>query len=87
MAIRLQPPLEHELRLTLLGRDHADDVFVQPLGDSFFLHLGNEAPLVLPVGKILNRIHVGAHCILPDTKPIVGTRFPRAILIVVLRKG
>ena len=37
VAIGLEPPLEHELRLILLGRDQANDVFVQPLGDPLFL--------------------------------------------------
>src|SRR5688572_769378 len=29
VAIRLQPPVEHELRLALLARDQCDDVLVQ----------------------------------------------------------
>ena len=87
VVIRLQPPLQHELRFILLGRDHTNDVFVQPLGDPFFLHFGDEAPLVLPFGKILDGVHVGAHCILPDTKLIVGTRLPRASPIMVRCSG
>src|SRR5229473_2630615 len=87
VAISPEPPLEHELRLIFLGRDHTNNVLVQSLWDSLFLDRSDEAPLVLPVGKILDGVHVGAHCILPEIKPIVGTRFPRALLMVVRCKG
>ena len=51
VAVRLQPPLQHELRLVLLGRNQADDVFVQALRGRVFVNLGDEAPLVFAVGK------------------------------------
>ena len=42
----LQPPVQHELRLVLLRRNQANDVFVQPFGDSFVFNIGDESPLV-----------------------------------------
>src|SRR5229473_2215793 len=46
VLIRLQPPLEHELRFILLGRDQANNVLVESLWDSLFLDRSDEAPLV-----------------------------------------
>src|SRR5216683_3184091 len=87
VVIRLQPPLEHELRFILLGRDQANNVLVESLWDSLFLDRSDEAPLVFPLRQVSDRVKVRAHCILPDTKPIAGTRFPRAFLMVVRCKG
>src|SRR6266852_5196595 len=87
VVIRLQPPLEHELRLILLGRDQANNLLVEPLWDSLFLDRSDEAPLVFPLRQVSDHVKACAHCILPETKPIVGTRFPRAFLMVVRCKG
>ena len=35
VAVGLEPPVEHEFRLVLLGGYDADDVFVQPGRDGF----------------------------------------------------
>ncbi len=56
MPIRLEPPLEHEFRLFLLGGDQADDVFAQALGDALFLDVGDESPFVILLRKIANRV-------------------------------
>src|SRR6185503_6331744 len=46
VAIRLQPVLEHEVRLALLCRDHADDVFAQARRHRLGVDVGDEAVLV-----------------------------------------
>src|SRR6185437_3413122 len=71
VPICLEPPLQHELRLIFLGRDHADDVLVQPFGDFLLLDLSDKAPLVLAVSQVLNSIDISAHCILPEIGPMV----------------
>src|SRR6185437_10900054 len=86
VTIGLQPPLQHELGLVLLGRDHADDVLVQPLGDFFLFDIGDEAPLVLAVRQVLNCIYISAHCILPEIGPIL-TSFPCASLMAASCSG
>ena len=53
VAKGLQPPLQHELGLVLLGRDQANDVFVQTLGDALFFNVGDEAPLVFALRQII----------------------------------
>ena len=42
-----EPPFEHPFRLVLLGRDEADDVFVQALRRALHLDVGDEAVFVL----------------------------------------
>ena len=45
-AERLEPPLEHPLRLFLLLRDQPDDVLVQPFWNGVGIDVGDEAVLV-----------------------------------------
>ena len=47
VAVGLEPPVEHPVRLVLAGRDEADDVLVQPLRGRLHLDLGFPAMLVL----------------------------------------
>ena len=52
-AIGFEPPLEHELRLVLFGGDEADELFVEAGRGRVGLHIGDESPLVVAVGKLL----------------------------------
>src|SRR5262249_37451280 len=61
VAISLQPPLQHELGLALLGRDRTNDVFTQPGRQPVFVYRGHKAPLVLLLGKVVNLIDCAAH--------------------------
>jgi hypothetical protein len=56
VAIGLEPPLEHELRLPLLLRDRTDDPLVQAARHRFGLDVGDEAVLVVSLSQILNRL-------------------------------
>ncbi len=85
MAIGLQPPLQHEVGLVLLGGDEADDVFIQALGRAVFVDVGDEAPLVFLLRQFANRVGIRTHWILPDA--IVGTSLPRASLMLVRCNG
>src|SRR3989441_3378285 len=87
VPVSLKPPLKHELRFVLLGRDQANDVFIQALGDPFFLNISDEAPLVFSLGQISNRVDVGTHCVLPEIKLILGTSLPLASFIAMSCKG
>src|ERR1044071_1446961 len=78
VTVRFQPPLQHELRLVLLGRDDTHDLFIQPLGDSLRFNVGDEAPLVVALGQVTNGIYARAHCILPDIVLVVVTLLPFA---------
>ena len=46
VAKRLEPELQQEIRLLFLGRDQANDLFTETLGDLVGLNLGDEAVLV-----------------------------------------
>ena len=52
----LEPPLQHEFGLLLLGRNDADDAFVQALGDALVFDISDESPLVITLGQIANCI-------------------------------
>ena len=52
-AIGFEPPVEHELRLFLFGRNEADDLFVESGRGRVGLNVGDESPLVIAVGKLL----------------------------------
>lgn len=52
-AERLEPPGEHELRLLLLGRDHSNDVFVEPGRHGIGVDVRDEAVLVGSLGEFL----------------------------------
>ncbi len=57
VAQRVQAPLQHELGLALARRDEANDVFVEPLGDTVLVDVGDEAPLVILLSETANRIN------------------------------
>ncbi len=61
MAIRLEPPLQHELRLILLRRDQADDVLIQARRRRVGLHVGEEAVLVFLLDQSFNCLRRCAH--------------------------
>src|ERR1039457_4779508 len=61
MPNRLEPPLQHELRLILLGRDQADDVLVQARWRRVGLHVGNEAVLVFLLDQSFDCLRRCAH--------------------------
>ena len=46
---RLQPPLEHPIRLIFLLRDQPNNVSIQTLGSQFHLDISRESPLVARV--------------------------------------
>ncbi len=54
-AVGAQPPLEHPLRLVLLGREDANDVFIQTSRNRLRLDVRDEAGLVLAVGELQDR--------------------------------
>src|SRR5207248_11447718 len=87
VPVGLKPPLQHELRFTFLGRNEADHILVQTLGDPFFLNIGDEAPLVLAFGKISNCVKVRAHWVLPEILLMPGTSFPRSSLMAINCNG
>ena len=53
VAKSFEPPIEHEGRLALLRRDHANDVLVEALRHGVDVDIGDEAPLVFAIGKVL----------------------------------
>ena len=57
-GISLEPPVEHPLRLVLLGGDEADGVFGQALGREVGLDVRAEAPLII-LGDRLAEFGVG----------------------------
>jgi hypothetical protein len=60
---RFQTPIEHPLRLVLLGRDEADDVFVEPRRRQLLFEIGDKAVLVflgLERARSLHRAFVDA---------------------------
>ena len=57
VAVGPQPPLQHEFWLVFLGRDEADGLLVQPLGDGIRLDIGHESVLVFRAGKDFCRCH------------------------------
>src|SRR5580700_4491499 len=65
IAIGLQAPLQHELRLTLFCRDQPDYVFIQTFGDFVLFNRGDKAPLIFLVGEVLNGVDC-AHYSLPS---------------------
>src|ERR1700739_4036724 len=86
MTISLEPPLQHELRFLLLGRNQTNNVFIQPLRNSFLFDGCDKAPLIIAFRKIADAINVRAHCILPGTR-LTCTSFPWVPWIAVNRMG
>ena len=60
-AKRLEPPVEHERRLLLLRRDHADDVLVEPGRDRVARDVRDEAVPVLATDEALELGLLGGH--------------------------
>ena len=56
VAQRLQPPLQHPLRARPCAPRSGECLFVQTLGDSVFVNIGDEAPLVVLLRKTANCI-------------------------------
>ena len=54
VPVALQAPFQHELGLVLLGRDHADDILVQPARQRVRLDVGDETVLVFAANQYLN---------------------------------
>ncbi len=61
VAERLQPPVQHELRLILLSRNQANSVFRQTLRDPLFFDVGDESPLVFLLRQITDCVCVRTH--------------------------
>src|SRR5262249_59416822 len=57
MAVGLQAPFQHPLRLVLLLRDHADDFFVQTARNDLRLDLGDKAVFVFPICNCFDCAH------------------------------
>jgi hypothetical protein len=70
VAEGLQPPLEHPLRLVLLGGDEADGVLGEAGGGSVGLDLGDEAVLV----AALLLLEVGDEVVLGIRRHLCGVR-------------
>src|SRR5262245_15555116 len=66
VAVRLEPPLEHEGRLPLLGGDGPDDLLVQPLRDRVGFDVGGEAVLVVLGRQVLECLGRSRHRVLPS---------------------
>ena len=70
MTVCLQTPIEHPFGLVLLGRDQADDLFVESGRNSIFFNLCDKPVLVFPVCQ-------GLHCAFPlahqFTSPLLKT--------------
>jgi hypothetical protein len=60
-AIRLQPPVEHPLRLALLGRDESHGIFGKTLWREFLLDVRMETPLVRLVRGLIGFGVLGGH--------------------------
>jgi len=71
VAIRFEPPIEHELGLLLFRRNQTNDVFIQTGRYGIRLDVGDEAVLVLTLGEIFDGMGRGFHfCVfLSPTKP------------------
>src|SRR5207237_9830972 len=74
VAERLQSPVEEPLRLLLLRRDEADDVFVEAGRSDVRLDVGDEAVLVLLAGDLFDgRAHdVALFLMLPNPMTCSG---------------
>ena len=61
MPVRSQSPLKHEFRLVFLGRNQANDIFIQTRRYGVRIDISEEAVLVLAPGEILDRVHFCFH--------------------------
>src|SRR5262249_37412188 len=64
VTIGLEPPLEEEVRLVLLGRDHPYYVFVEPRRRRIALDWGDKAVLVFSIGQLVDSFGLPAHALL-----------------------
>src|SRR6266508_1885756 len=80
MPVRFQSPLKHEFRLVFLGRNQANDIFIQTRRYGVRIDISEEAVLVLAPGEILDRIHFCFHYLKFLIKPCTTRRSRRLFL-------